>query len=354
MSDNNLFEEYMEEKPKGVSSLLKTPKGWLILFTAVLIAVLAALFYKSAVLDTMSGEEVRESIKVTQIEALWMDKEVTPQEVKIVPAVRMKIQNVGKSSLQYMDIQAVFVLEEDGIAFSDGMVRIFREPLEPQAISDEIVIKALFGYTATSKAAFLDNKKEWKKVQAKVFVRAKGSELVRISEIIPVKQVIDGFNPETVTADGKPIEYQDEATAKLAHSLQIVQQDSLWVDKIETAKEVIIVPSVSISVKNMSEAPLKDLVFKGVFIYEETGEILSEGISPAIRKPLPAGETSKLITMRADFGYSATSKEAFFKNNQKWKQLKVKVYTKSTNTGYALLGTYPIKQKIEGIKVVYH
>jgi hypothetical protein len=133
-----------------------------------------------------------------------------------------------------------------------------------------------------------------------------------------------------------------------------VEQDSIWVDKVATAKEVIIVPSISVTVKNMSDAAIDGLIFKGVFMYEETGEILSEGLSPAIRKPLAAGETSGVVSMRADFGYSATSKEAFFKNNQKWKQLKVRVFVKGKDTGYALLGTYPVKQKIEGIKVIYH
>jgi hypothetical protein len=350
MSENKLFEEYMDEQKPG---FFKTPKGWMILIVAIIGVILAILFYKSAVIDTMGGEELKNSVEIVWHDTEWVDKESTPQEIKIVPSIRLKIKNTGERDLQYMDIEAVFVYEETGLTFSEGWVNLFKEPLKPGETSEEIVIKAGFGYSATSKAAFMQNKVEWKKMQVKLFSRARGSSLVRIGELLPVKQVIAGYD-ESAGQEEKPVEYSDEATEKLARSIQVVSHDSMWVDKAATRKEVIIVPSVTIEIKNLGQQPLEHLYFKGEFKYDDTGEVLSEGLTPGLKKDLKPGETSKEITIKADFGYSASSKEAFFRNNQKWKRLKVRVYVKSRDTQYALLGTYPIKQKIQGVKVVYH
>lgn len=351
MSENQLFEEYMDEKKPG---FLKTPKGWMILVVSVMAVILAILFYKTAVLDVMSAEELKSSVQLLDIDTEWVDKESTPQEIKIVPSIRLKVKNIGQRELQYMDINAVFITEEDGKTFSEGFVNLFKEPLNPGKTSGEIIIRADYGYSASSKAAFMQNKTEWKKMQVKLFTRAKGSSLVRIGEIIPVKQVIAGYD-ESAAPEEKPTEYSDEATKKLAHSLQVVNQDSLWVDKkAPTNMEVIIVPSITFEIKNMGDTPLEDLVFRGEFRYDDTGEVLSEGLATGLKTGLEPGQTSKSINIKAEFGYSASSKEAFFKNNQKWKRLKVRVYVKGSGTQYALLGTYPIKQKIQGVKVVYH
>ncbi len=198
MNQENLFEEYLgDEDPGGAARFFKTPRGLLTLFSILLGIVVTVIFINTVIFGTMSAEEVRESIDITWHETHWVDKQITPQETKIVPSIRLKIRNSGKRPLQYLDIQAVFVFEETGDTLGDGMIRLFKEPLQPGETSPEISIKSLFGYSASSKAKFIQNKKEWKKVQAKLFARAKGSSLVRIGEIIPVKQEIEGYDPST-------------------------------------------------------------------------------------------------------------------------------------------------------------
>lgn len=353
MSDNNLFAEHLKKKDEGLSGFLKNPKSWIILVSVVVGTILAAFFYISVILGGMSGEEVKNSIEIVWHDSKWVDKEVTPQEVKIIPTISLKIKNIGQRPLQYMDIEAVFEFEETGAVFSDGMVRILKEPLQPGEISEEILIKSLYGYAGSSRSAFMGNKKEWKKVQAKIYARSKGSGLVRIGKLYPIKQEIEGYkDPETEDSSKK--EYQNENTRELAHSIQVVDHDSMWVDKIVTAGEVIIVPSITVDVKNVGQKPLQYIYFKGVFKYEDTGEILSEGLTPGLKKPLAPGETAVEIQIKADFGYAASSKEAFIRNNQKWKRLKVNLYAKSKESDYALLAIYPIKQKIQGVKVIHH
>jgi hypothetical protein len=354
MTGDNIFEEYLEEKQGGIFGFPKKGKTWIIIISMIAAVILIAIFFKS-LSESMGSEEVKNSVKIAWYDTLWVDKEVTPQEIKIVPAIKVKIKNVGKRPLQYMDIEAVFEFVESGTVHSDGMARVLtRETLMPGEISEEILIKSLYGYSASSRAAFMQNKEEWKEMQVKLFLRAKGSGLVRVGDLYPVKQVIEGFDETVQTEDQIPRDYQDEATRELAYSIRIIEQDSLWVDKMATTKQVIIVPSITVEIKNVGEKPLQYLYFKGVFKYGDTGEVMSEGITAALKDPLAPGATCEPIEIKSDFGYSASSKEAFFKGaQQRWKLLKVDLYAKSKESQYALLGIFPIKQKIQGVKVIY-
>jgi hypothetical protein len=354
MTGDKIFEEYLEKKPGGIAGFPKKGKTWVIIISIVAAVILAVIFFKS-LSDTMSSEEVKKSVEIAWYDTLWVDKGVTPQEVTIVPAVKVKIKNVGKRPLKYMDIAAVFEFVESGTVHSDGMARVLtREPLMPGETSEEILVKSLYGYSASSRAAFMQNKEEWKKMQVKLFVRARGSGLVPVGEIYAVKQVIEGFDGTGAPGDQMSRDYQDEATRELAYSIRIVEQDSLWVDKVAAADQVIIVPSITVEIKNVGEKPLQYLYFKGVFKYGDTGEILSEGITAALKTPLAPGAASEPIEIKSDFGYTASSKEAFFKGTeQRWKLLKVDLYAKSKESQYALLGIFPIKQKIQGVQVIY-
>jgi hypothetical protein len=354
MSNDKLFEEYLGEKKGGFPGFFRNPRSWILLVSILVAVILLAYFFKSVILEGMTGEEVKKSIEIVWYDTRWVDKKVTPQEVKIVPSISLKIKNVGKRTLQYVDIEAVFEFEESGAVFDDGMARFLQEPLEPGEISERIFIKSSYGYSASSRAAFLKNKEKWKKMQAKIFARAKGSGLVRIGDIYPVKQEIEGYEDELMLQEEEQEDYQNEHTRKLAYSIRVVEQDSMWVEKVAAAKEVIIVPSITFKIKNVGQEPLQYIYFRGVFKYEDTGEIMSEGLAPALEKELPPGETSGPIQVKADFGYAASSKEAFFKNPGEWKKLKVDVLAKSKESEYVLLGIYPIKQEIQGVKVIYH
>jgi len=349
MTEENIFDKYLEKNKGG---LFKSSRSWLFLFTIVLAVVLLVIVYKTVILGSMSPEEVKNSIEIVWSDTIWVEETTTPQEIKIVPTIKLKVKNIGRRPLQYVDLEAVFEFEESGTVHSDGMAHIFSKPFPPGEISEEIEIKALHGYTATSREAFFQNKEHWKKMYAKIFARSQGSGLVRIGGIYPIKQEIAGFQPGQ--KDEMPDDYADENTRILARSLHVYHPNSQWIDKAQTANEVIIVPSIAFDVKNVGNTPLENLYFKGVFRFEETGEVLSEGITPAIDEPLAVGENSDTILIKGEFGYSASSKEAFFYNLQKWKAVKVQIFVKSRESDYALLGVFPVKKEIQGVKIQYH
>jgi hypothetical protein len=147
---------------------------------------------------------------------------------------------------------------------------------------------------------------------------------------------------------------QDTMTDKeVAESIQIVWHDSTWVDKKVRPDEATIVPSFTFKIKNTGKRSLQYVGFNCIFLFEESGENLTDGYIEAVKKPLAPGAVSDEIFVKGFYGYRATSKAAFIKNIANWKPIKVKVYAKSKNSGQVLLGTFPIQKKIEGVKIVY-
>lgn len=140
---------------------------------------------------------------------------------------------------------------------------------------------------------------------------------------------------------------------EVAKAIRIVWHDSLWVDKKGKPDEAIIVPSFTFKIKNTGNRPLQHVNFNCIFVLAESGENLTDGYVTAIKEPLHPGETSAEIFVKGFFGYTASSKPAFIKNMANWKEVKVKIYAKTKNSGQVLLGIFPIAKKIAGIQIVY-
>jgi len=346
-NEENIFEKYLEKENGGIKGFFKRPKSWVIILMTIVAIVIAILFYRSTVIGGMSGEEIKKSVTIVWYDTKWVEKSSLPMEVKIVPSVRLKIKNTGNRPLQSMDIDAVFERVDTGEGFDDGFVRVFEKPLQPGETSEEILVAANYGYTARSKASFLKNKETWKKMRARIFARSMGSGLIQVGDVIQVKQEVEGVTEESVSAQPVDSDFPDEITRELGTSLQVEQQDSLWINKVSTPKEVIIVPSITVTLKNIGKNPIKDISVKGIFRYENTGEILTEGATFALSRSLEPGAISAPIEIRGEFGYSASSNDAFIQGNQKWKLVKVNVFVRSKSSQDALLGTYPLKAKLQ-------
>lgn len=350
MSENEtIFNDYIHEK-RSFHHFIRQPKSWLIIFTIVLVVLLAALFYKSVILDTMGAKEVADSIQVVWHDTKWVEKESTPNEVKVVPSITFKIKNTGKRPLEYVNLEGVFEIEENGKVLSDGAAQAFGDkPLQPGETSGDIFIKAFFGYSGRTKAGIIENK-EWKQIRVKLFARTKGSPPVAIGEIYSIKREIEGL---TAADQAELAGAADKSFEKIGKALRIVTQDSIWVDRLRSSVKSIIVPSITFQVKNVGNEPMQYVIFKGEFLFQDNNEKLSEGVVEALKEPLAPGETSSDISLRSELGYEATSKAAFVKNPQNWRKVDVKIYAKQKDLEYVLLANYSIRQEVEGVKVVY-
>jgi len=143
------------------------------------------------------------------------------------------------------------------------------------------------------------------------------------------------------------------STEEVGRSIQIVWQDSQWVDKKVRPDEVTIVPAITFKVKNVGQKPLQYVYFIGIFFFAESKENLSDGYMPALQKPLAPGQTSGDIFIKGSYGYRASSKAAFINNIAGWKDINVKIFAKTKHSGEALLGIFPIKKQIAGVNIVY-
>jgi hypothetical protein len=107
-------------------------------------------------------------------------------------------------------------------------------------------------------------------------------------------------------------------------------------------------------VQNNGETVLKNIYFKGEFEFIDSGQLLSEVASLELQNGLAKDVLSDEILIKSDWGYNADSKADFIKQKNDWRQVQVKLYAKEKDAPhYVLLGTYPIAQVIEGVKVVY-
>jgi hypothetical protein len=168
------------------------PKFWLAAFLLAASVILFLLFYKNVVRETWSDAEVSRSIQVTWHDTIWMDKKGLHGEVVIVPAITFRIRNNGDRPLTYVCFDGEFAYQETKEKMWSGYVEVLKEqPLAPGQESADILMKSWHGYTATSKKAFFDNIKEWKRIEVILFAKTQGSGYVKIGSF-PIKQAIQG------------------------------------------------------------------------------------------------------------------------------------------------------------------
>jgi hypothetical protein len=349
MEENNeIFEGYL--KQHTFKERIRQPKFWttlFIIFIGIFLLIQLILMQKGSI----STEELQKSIQIVWQDSKWVNKEVTPYEVKVVPSITFKIKNKGERTIKNVKFVGVFIFAETGDQIGDGVTPLLKKPLKPGETSDEIFIKSLYGYSATSKEAFLKNKDEWKDIKVKVFARTNAG-FANLG-IFPVNKKIEGIKEDYKSTGEAQDSEKAKMTEELGRSIQVDSQKTYWIDKKVTTGKAVIVPAISFQIKNVGTNPLHHIIFKGTFLFEESGKMLSEGIKTAIDDPLGPGKISDGITLNAEFGYTASSKAAFIKNMQNWQRIKVKLYAKTKLSGYALLGTYPVSREIEGIRVVY-
>ncbi|MCK4762071.1 MAG: hypothetical protein KAW12_07720 [Candidatus Aminicenantes bacterium] len=360
-----LFAAYTGEEKKFFNRL-KKPRSLTIIFTAAATILLSVFFYINAS-GRLSIDEVAAAIKIACFDSQWVEKEVTPIGVKLVPSITMKVKNTGDKPLKHINFIGIFEFMNEtlpaahgsggnvslktknapkkaGKQLGDGNAYMFTKPLMPGETSEEIFIKSKFGYRASSKTAFIENAAEWKPVKAIIYIKT-GTGLAQIGKI-EVKRQIAGLK---LTGKTKISEMN-----KTPLPLQAIYLDSKWLDKKITRGKAVIVPSLTLKLQNNGKELLQDIYLKAVFELEKSGEVMGEGFLRLPGDGLQPGETSREILIKAGFGgYTARSKTAFIKNRNLWQRVNAKVLVRSGFSGYTLLGTFPIKKEVQGVKVIY-
>jgi hypothetical protein len=139
---------------------------------------------------------------------------------------------------------------------------------------------------------------------------------------------------------------------QLKASLEFFEISSQWVvnDKIneEDFKGIILVPEISFRIRNVGKKDLSYVFLLGVFRFLDNGKFIGEGYQMTLRRALPPAGTSERITLKAGFGYRASSAAAFEKYKKEWRNSFCELFAKSHNSGFTPLKTFYVSRKIAG------
>jgi hypothetical protein len=139
---------------------------------------------------------------------------------------------------------------------------------------------------------------------------------------------------------------------QLRASLEFFDISSQWVVNENINEQdfngIILVPEVSFRIRNIGKRDLSYVFLLGVFRFMDNGKFIGEGYRMALRRPLPPAGESARITLKAGFGYRATSAEAFEKYKENWRNSLCDLFVKSHNSGFTAVKTFYISRKIAG------
>ena len=140
---------------------------------------------------------------------------------------------------------------------------------------------------------------------------------------------------------------------ELKAGLELFNLDSQWVvsEKIDSKefKGIVLVPQISFQVRNVGKVVLHHVYFLGVFRLLDQAKILGEGFEMALKKPLDPGKESERIVLTCQFGYRATSKQAFKQNSKEWRSALVETFAKTGASSLLPLKTFYISRRIQGL-----
>jgi len=138
---------------------------------------------------------------------------------------------------------------------------------------------------------------------------------------------------------------------KVEQSIVITDAETGWIEGKSELKEqaVRILPYISFKVKNSGKDPLHFVNFESVFEFQSDGKTQTTGFYAAFEQPLSPGETSGVILIKGVNGYTATTKEAFYRNKEKWLKVNAKLFARTKGSPHVRIGEmYPVEQKITG------
>jgi hypothetical protein len=136
---------------------------------------------------------------------------------------------------------------------------------------------------------------------------------------------------------------------ELKAAVEIIDVSSKWVAKAYQPwpPKLVLVPTITFRVKNISGRALNYLNFNGIFKFRDDQENLGDNFLAAVRKdPIPPGETSPSITLKSNFGVEGKSL-AQFKDNPQWRPVICRLFIQSKGSVHVLLGEYEISREID-------
>jgi hypothetical protein len=110
-----------------------------------------------------------------------------------------------------------------------------------------------------------------------------------------------------------------------------------------------IVPSVSLTLKNVSGQTLNALQTNAVFRLASTNAEIGADFRPvSVAGGLPASASTPKITLKSALGYTGTDSVDELLNNSHFGDAKVEVFVKAGSGNWTRIGEYPIARQLTG------
>lgn len=132
-------------------------------------------------------------------------------------------------------------------------------------------------------------------------------------------------------------------------SMQITDVSTKWVSKYYQPwpPRLILVPSITFRVKNVSAKTLTYVDFNAIFKAKGQKENLGDSFYAAIRgEGVAPGETSPAVTLKSNFGVEGRNL-ASFHENPNWRPFVVKLFAFTHGSQPVLMGEYDVDQTID-------
>jgi hypothetical protein len=143
--------------------------------------------------------------------------------------------------------------------------------------------------------------------------------------------------------------WEERKSKDIKDCIKIVDVETKWVAKDFQAypPRLIIVPSISFRIKNVSGEALRKIDFTAIFRFVGEYKNLGDCFLATLEEfPLLPGELSDVITLKSNFGVEGKSADSI-KNNPQWKVVVVEIFAQSECFGHTHLRTYEVSRKID-------
>jgi len=214
MSEENEKKEALTGEDEGefLGEYLKPkrykPRFW-VWVTLVISAIILVFIYKITVIDTdVNPAELKPAIEMFNLDSQWVVlEEINTKEFKgivLVPQISFQVRNVGKVVLRNVYFLGEFRLMDRAGILGEGFQMAFRKPVNPGQESERIVLTCMAGYRASSKMAFKNNIKEWKRALVEIYIKTGSSKLIFLKTFY-ITRKIEGIDIDIQLTD-KPTE----------------------------------------------------------------------------------------------------------------------------------------------------
>jgi len=185
-----------------------------IIIVIVAVAIFVFLDIKlgiTGLFHTMSAEELKDKIEITDVDTVWVKKyyQAWPPKLTLVPAISFRVKNISSEPLKYINFNANFRFKDDYENLGDCFLAAIRsEPVMPGEKSDVILLQSNYGVEGKTLNSFKNNP-NWKTVFVKLFAQSKGSQFALLGQW-EVSKKIDFKEPEPVAQEEKKLESSKE------------------------------------------------------------------------------------------------------------------------------------------------